>query len=472
MGTPNCWPPRAHINELQKRTFTVNKIYYSSHLSGEKKMKNALGVLSAAAALFATTAHAQDADEDGCEDRFSDANGACVSPSAMVDASATISADAVVLDSASIGRDMVVGIRTVIARNATLTGSSVGGTPYSTGDDSIVGRSSTIAADVSMGDNVTIGRETDVGARTTLLAGSSLGYAVTTGTDVSVGSNATVGSLASLGNYARIIGNAVVARGVVISDSDSSEAATLIAGIIGPSVSIGKNATISAGVRIRKGTNIGDNVTIESGARIGRDTVIGHNVTVRSNAHIGAASTIEDGAVVDANERIPRGTTVEPEVPTDVNSPGTTLIATSAFVDLSPPDGWTQCAGYTNTAGDDVSSEVLNGCLPFTKLRMRLYNASGVLVDDHYGSGLSVTTFNNRAYVTSGRTNIMQTNYTGSAGLYSGNPYGGTTVNPMFSTGNGGPSVIPANGTHAAEIAVGASGVTNGLIGYSVAVFN
>jgi hypothetical protein len=184
------------------------------------------------------------------------------------------------------------------------------------------------------------------------------------------------------------------------------------------------------------------------------------------------ASTTSDATLqgyIDALEA--RIAALEPIIISDINPPGTTLIASSAFVDPSPPNGWTQCAGYTNTVGDDVSGDVLNGCLPFTKLRIRLYDENGTLVDDIYGSGLSISTFNDRAYITSGRTNVLSTNYPGSAGLFSGNPYGGTTINPMFSTGNGGPTIVPNNGTHAAEIAAGGSVVTSGLIGYTVAVY-
>jgi hypothetical protein len=187
-----------------------------------------------------------------------------------------------------------------------------------------------------------------------------------------------------------------------------------------------------------------------------------YNITVTASANGYVVSSTVVVVVTDEEEM---------EV-SDINPPGTTLIASSAFVDPSPPEGWTQCAGYTNTEGDDVSGEVLDGCLPFDGLRVRLYNESGILVDDLFGSGFTVTTFDSSAYITSGaRTTVTRTHYTGSAGLFSRNPFGGTVIDPMFSTGNGGPSIIPDNGTHNAEIAVGGPDVTNGMIGYTVAVY-
>ena len=50
---------------------------------------------------------------------------------------------------------------------------------------------------------------------------------------------------------------------------------------------------------------------------------------------------------------------------TDCNPPGTTLNAAAAFVDPTPPAGFVQCAGFTNTPGDDVSWNWENNCIPF-----------------------------------------------------------------------------------------------------------
>jgi hypothetical protein len=49
----------------------------------------------------------------------------------------------------------------------------------------------------------------------------------------------------------------------------------------------------------------------------------------------------------------------------DCNPSGTTLIPSSAFVDPSPPPGFQQCAGFTNTPDDDVRWDWENNCDPF-----------------------------------------------------------------------------------------------------------
>lgn len=68
---------------------------------------------------------------------------------------------------------------------------------------------------------------------------------------------------------------------------------------------------------------------------------------------------------------------------TDCNPDGTTLIPGSAFVDPNPPQGFTQCAGFTNTADDDVAWNWENNCIPFKDgtLYMRLFDdATGDII--------------------------------------------------------------------------------------------
>lgn len=62
--------------------------------------------------------------------------------------------------------------------------------------------------------------------------------------------------------------------------------------------------------------------------------------------------------------------------PIDCNPKGTTLHATAAFVDLDPPVGYDQCAGFINTAIDDVGDTWENNCLPFNggELWLRVYD--------------------------------------------------------------------------------------------------
>lgn len=50
---------------------------------------------------------------------------------------------------------------------------------------------------------------------------------------------------------------------------------------------------------------------------------------------------------------------------TDCNPAGATLNAAAAFVDGSPPSGFQQCAGFINTAADDVRWDWENNCLGY-----------------------------------------------------------------------------------------------------------
>jgi hypothetical protein len=67
---------------------------------------------------------------------------------------------------------------------------------------------------------------------------------------------------------------------------------------------------------------------------------------------------------------------------TDCNLAGTTLIPGSAWVDPAPPKGWQQCAGFVNTALDDVTHEFLDHCLGATRLRIRVFGPDGRLEED------------------------------------------------------------------------------------------
>jgi len=70
------------------------------------------------------------------------------------------------------------------------------------------------------------------------------------------------------------------------------------------------------------------------------------------------------------------------ESTTDCNQPGTTLSASSAWVDPEPPSGFSQCAGFINTDGDDVSAGFLDGCLGATSLRIRVFSRKSGLEED------------------------------------------------------------------------------------------
>jgi hypothetical protein len=59
--------------------------------------------------------------------------------------------------------------------------------------------------------------------------------------------------------------------------------------------------------------------------------------------------------------------------PLDCNPPGTTLAVAGRFVDPAPPLGSVQCAGFTNTAANDVAWNWENNCLPFINQELLLY---------------------------------------------------------------------------------------------------
>lgn len=72
------------------------------------------------------------------------------------------------------------------------------------------------------------------------------------------------------------------------------------------------------------------------------------------------------------------------------NPRGTTLTRKSVFVDATPPKGWKQCAGFVNTAEDDVTSDFLDNCLGSDRLRVRVYGPEGELEEDVTVSGIEV----------------------------------------------------------------------------------
>jgi cysteine-rich repeat protein len=74
---------------------------------------------------------------------------------------------------------------------------------------------------------------------------------------------------------------------------------------------------------------------------------------------------------------------------TDCNTNGGTPVASSAFVDKSPPGGWTQCFGFINTNTNNVSPTAIDNCLGATKLRLRIWDSNDTLRVDVFETGLS-----------------------------------------------------------------------------------
>jgi MYXO-CTERM domain-containing protein len=68
--------------------------------------------------------------------------------------------------------------------------------------------------------------------------------------------------------------------------------------------------------------------------------------------------------------------------PLDCNPAGSTFNVAGRFVDPNPPFMSTQCAGFTNTAADDVAWNWENNCLPFIdqELILRVYDMSGTIL--------------------------------------------------------------------------------------------
>lgn len=160
----------------------------------------------------------------------------------------------------------------------------------------------------------------------------------------------------------------------------------------------------------------------------------------------------------------------------DVNPPGTTLIPTSAFTDPSPPGGWTQCAGFINTSGNDVSAAFLDGCLPTDRLRVRAWNASGTLEEDVFVSSMNYTSsWPNWNYLGGNMTKLVATYWTGGTEFFTttdGRDACGQQSAPsglVLGTGNGDSAVIAGGNTNGHEWRVSCGGAA--LVDRKVAVY-
>jgi hypothetical protein len=163
----------------------------------------------------------------------------------------------------------------------------------------------------------------------------------------------------------------------------------------------------------------------------------------------------------------------------DINPPGTLLISSSSFVDPNPPSGWTQCAGFINTSGNDVTENVLDGCLPVERMRIRMWNASGVLVDDQFsesGNGQATSSWPSWNYVTGGRTAVVSTYWISTAGFFAttdgrdacGQSTGGSR--PHLGTGNGTcAAIFPGHSNDSFELGRNCSG--SAYVDFTIAVY-
>lgn len=94
-----------------------------------------------------------------------------------------------------------------------------------------------------------------------------------------------------------------------------------------------------------------------------------------------ARDGVLDAAEVDATAYVCIPTPCSNGSFRDCNVASTTLIESSIFRDANPPFGWTQCAGFVNTSGDDVTEGFFDNCLGTKKLRIRVWNGD-VLEED------------------------------------------------------------------------------------------
>ena len=167
---------------------------------------------------------------------------------------------------------------------------------------------------------------------------------------------------------------------------------------------------------------------------------------------------------------------------TDCNPGGTTLIGSSAFVDADPPAGWTQCAGFVNTTGDDVGNNFMNNCLNTSRLRVKVWNTStGLLEEDVYNEGLNVgSAWPNWNYLGgSGNVRPKYTYWTGGTTYFTtmnGNDacsFSCCTAAPgntfVFGTGNGSSAIIAPGNTDSYEWRVNCGG--QALPGRKIAVY-
>ena len=163
----------------------------------------------------------------------------------------------------------------------------------------------------------------------------------------------------------------------------------------------------------------------------------------------------------------------------DCNPPGTTLIQSSRFVDPSPPDGWTQCAGFVNTSDDDVSNTFLSNCLNTTRLRVRAWNG-GSLEEDVYTENMnSWSSWPDWNYLGGSMTKLKSTYWTGGTTYFStqdGNDAcslsccnaapGGTMT---LGTGNGSSAIFAPGNTNDMEWRVNCGG--QAITGRKIAVY-
>jgi len=166
--------------------------------------------------------------------------------------------------------------------------------------------------------------------------------------------------------------------------------------------------------------------------------------------------------------------------PCSVNPSGTTLISSSEYCDPNPPSGWTQCAGWTNTTGNDVSNSVLDGCLNSSnRLRIRAWDSNGVLEEDVYSTTANVSQWQSWNYLGGSVTKQTSTYWTGSttyltttnggSACYTQGGVDAPTGTLTLGTGNGSSIILAPGHTDEFEYRINCQG--SALPGRSIALY-
>jgi hypothetical protein len=166
--------------------------------------------------------------------------------------------------------------------------------------------------------------------------------------------------------------------------------------------------------------------------------------------------------------------------PCAVNPSGTTLISTSEFCDPNPPSGWTQCAGWTNTTGNDVSNSVLDGCLNSSnRLRIRAWASNGLLEEDVYSTNADISHWRTRDYLGGSVTKLTSTYWTGTTDYFTATNGGSACYTQggvdapngtlTLGTGNGSSIILAPGATNEFEYRINCQG--SALPGRSIALY-